>query len=47
MGILVVDRVFFGEIGALDPGMKIYGGENIEFGIRVSFSLRPNKRINK
>ncbi|XP_041935202.1 probable polypeptide N-acetylgalactosaminyltransferase 8 [Alosa sapidissima] len=35
MGILVADRVFFGEIGALDPGMKIYGGENVEFGIRV------------
>ncbi|XP_042563010.1 probable polypeptide N-acetylgalactosaminyltransferase 8 [Clupea harengus] len=35
MGILVADRYFFGEIGALDPGMKIYGGENVEFGIRV------------
>ncbi|XP_062374043.1 probable polypeptide N-acetylgalactosaminyltransferase 8 [Sardina pilchardus] len=35
MGILVADRVFFGEIGALDPGMTIYGGENVEFGIRV------------
>jgi polypeptide N-acetylgalactosaminyltransferase len=36
MGILVVDRLFFGEIGALDGGMKIYGGENVELGIRVS-----------
>ncbi|CAB1345926.1 unnamed protein product, partial [Coregonus sp. 'balchen'] len=35
MGILVVDRLFFGEIGALDGGMKIYGGENVELGIRV------------
>ena len=41
MGILVVDRLFFGEIGVLDGGMKIYGGENVELGIRVSraFSL--------
>uniref|UniRef100_A0A8C4RMI3 Probable polypeptide N-acetylgalactosaminyltransferase 8 n=1 Tax=Erpetoichthys calabaricus TaxID=27687 RepID=A0A8C4RMI3_ERPCA len=36
MGILFADRLFFGEIGALDDGMKIYGGENVELGIRVS-----------
>ncbi|KAM6945980.1 putative polypeptide N-acetylgalactosaminyltransferase 8 [Aplochiton taeniatus] len=35
MGILVVDRKFFGEIGALDGGMKVYGGENVELGVRV------------
>ncbi|TNN63157.1 putative polypeptide N-acetylgalactosaminyltransferase 8 [Liparis tanakae] len=35
MGILVADRKFFGEIGSLDGGMKIYGGENVELGIRV------------
>ncbi|XP_031614185.2 probable polypeptide N-acetylgalactosaminyltransferase 8 [Oreochromis aureus] len=35
MGILVADRQFFGEIGSLDGGMKIYGGENVELGIRV------------
>uniref|UniRef100_A0A8C9RJ91 Polypeptide N-acetylgalactosaminyltransferase n=1 Tax=Scleropages formosus TaxID=113540 RepID=A0A8C9RJ91_SCLFO len=35
MGILVADRKFLGEIGALDGGMKVYGGENVELGIRV------------
>nr|XP_061792813.1 probable polypeptide N-acetylgalactosaminyltransferase 8 [Nerophis lumbriciformis] len=35
MGILVADRKFFGEIGSLDGGMRIYGGENVELGIRV------------
>ncbi|XP_054481044.1 probable polypeptide N-acetylgalactosaminyltransferase 8 [Anoplopoma fimbria] len=35
MGILVADRKFFGEIGSLDGGMKIYGGENVELGVRV------------
>ncbi|XP_047201193.1 probable polypeptide N-acetylgalactosaminyltransferase 8 isoform X1 [Girardinichthys multiradiatus] len=35
MGILVADRKFLGEIGVLDEGMKIYGGENVELGIRV------------
>lgn len=36
MGILVVDRLFFGEIGTLDGGMEVYGGENVELGIRVN-----------
>lgn len=32
----VANRHFFGELGLLDPGMDVYGGENIELGIRVS-----------
>lgn len=39
MGILVADRKFLGEIGGLDEGMEIYGGENVELGIRVSCSV--------
>uniref|UniRef100_A0A8C6SZ23 Glycosyltransferase 2-like domain-containing protein n=1 Tax=Neogobius melanostomus TaxID=47308 RepID=A0A8C6SZ23_9GOBI len=35
MGIIVADRKFLGEIGVLDEGMKVYGGENVELGIRV------------
>ncbi|KAG7229785.1 hypothetical protein INR49_012494, partial [Caranx melampygus] len=35
MGILVADRRFLGEIGGLDGGMTVYGGENVELGIRV------------
>nr|XP_023693487.1 probable polypeptide N-acetylgalactosaminyltransferase 8 isoform X1 [Paramormyrops kingsleyae]XP_023693496.1 probable polypeptide N-acetylgalactosaminyltransferase 8 isoform X1 [Paramormyrops kingsleyae]XP_023693505.1 probable polypeptide N-acetylgalactosaminyltransferase 8 isoform X1 [Paramormyrops kingsleyae]XP_023693514.1 probable polypeptide N-acetylgalactosaminyltransferase 8 isoform X1 [Paramormyrops kingsleyae] len=35
MGILVADRLFLGEIGLLDGGMEVYGGENVELGIRV------------
>ncbi|XP_071752954.2 putative polypeptide N-acetylgalactosaminyltransferase 8 [Centroberyx gerrardi] len=35
MGILAADRVFLGEIGGLDGGMRVYGGENVELGIRV------------
>ncbi|XP_056138177.1 probable polypeptide N-acetylgalactosaminyltransferase 8 [Lampris incognitus] len=35
MGILVANRKFLGEIGVLDDGMKVYGGENVELGIRV------------
>lgn len=36
MGIFVAERKFLGEIGVLDEGMKVYGGENVELGIRVS-----------
>lgn len=35
----VVDREYFGDIGLLDPGMEVYGGENIELGMRVSDGL--------
>lgn len=34
----VVDRDYFGELGLLDSGMDVYGGENIELGIRVCVS---------
>ena len=30
-----VDSKYFGEIGAYDEGMKIWGGENLEFPWRV------------
>ena len=36
MGIFAADRVFLGEIGALDGGMNVYGGENVELGVHVS-----------
>lgn len=36
----VVDREYFGEIGLLDPGMEVYGGENIELGMRVRIVTR-------
>ncbi|KAM4615665.1 putative polypeptide N-acetylgalactosaminyltransferase 8 [Polymixia lowei] len=50
MGILVADRKFFGDIGSLDGGMKIYGGENVELAIRVwlcggSIELIPCSKI--
>ncbi|TDH09134.1 hypothetical protein EPR50_G00083510 [Perca flavescens] len=35
MGILVAERKYLGEIGLLDEGMQVYGGENVELGIRV------------
>ncbi|XP_006862828.1 PREDICTED: probable polypeptide N-acetylgalactosaminyltransferase 8 [Chrysochloris asiatica] len=35
MGILAANRLFLGEIGVLDGGMLVYGGENVELSLRV------------
>uniref|UniRef100_UPI00398E7275 polypeptide N-acetylgalactosaminyltransferase 18 n=1 Tax=Pristiophorus japonicus TaxID=55135 RepID=UPI00398E7275 len=35
IGCFVVDRQYFGEIGMLDEGMEVYGGENVELSLRV------------
>lgn len=37
----VANRDYFGELGLLDPGMDVYGGENIELGIRVCVNKLP------
>lgn len=36
-----MDRQYFQEIGLLDEGMEVYGGENVELGIRVSRVSHP------
>lgn len=35
IGCFIVDRLYFEEIGLLDEGMEVYGGENVELGVRV------------
>ncbi|VCX36529.1 unnamed protein product [Gulo gulo] len=35
MGILAANRIFLEEIRSLDGGMLVYGGENVELGLRV------------
>ncbi|TKS70181.1 Polypeptide N-acetylgalactosaminyltransferase 18 [Collichthys lucidus] len=34
-------QLYFEEIGLLDEGMEVYGGENVELGIRVSNNVSP------
>ncbi|KAK2846624.1 hypothetical protein Q5P01_009623 [Channa striata] len=46
----VVNREYFGKLGLLDPGMHVYGGENIELGIKVwmcggSMEVLPCSRV--
>ena len=38
-GLLAANREYFFEVGSYDPGMDIWGGENLEISFRViSFS---------
>uniref|UniRef100_A0A8C8D1Q3 Polypeptide N-acetylgalactosaminyltransferase n=2 Tax=Oncorhynchus tshawytscha TaxID=74940 RepID=A0A8C8D1Q3_ONCTS len=46
----VVNRDYFGHLGLLDSGMDVYGGENIELGIKVwlcggSMEVLPCSRV--
>ncbi|XP_042153333.1 polypeptide N-acetylgalactosaminyltransferase 17 isoform X6 [Oncorhynchus tshawytscha] len=46
----VVNREYFGHLGLLDSGMDVYGGENIELGIKVwlcggSMEVLPCSRV--
>ena len=42
-GLFSIDRAYFYDIGAYDPGMDIWGGENLEMSFRVRY-LVPTKQ---
>lgn len=35
-GLFSIDRKYFYELGAYDPGLDVWGGENMEISFKVS-----------
>lgn len=38
-GLFAIDRSYFSEMGKYDPGLEIWGGENLELSFRVGTSF--------
>lgn len=37
-GLFSIDRKYFYELGAYDPGLDVWGGENMEISFKVNHS---------
>lgn len=40
-GLFSIDKKYFFELGAYDPGLDVWGGENMEISFKVRCSGQP------
>lgn len=45
-GLFSIDRKYFYELGAYDPGLDVWGGENMEISFKVCHSSHSKMNSN-
>jgi len=44
-GLFAMDRKYFADVGKYDPGLNVWGGENLEISFRVCKCMLMNVNV--